>query len=170
MRMRKPIHISGNKVIALLDPEYSLKTIGVMEVSKYYHKKSMIVYSLGKAKHVKKGSPKSRSACFIIELKKEFYPVCCEYDEYNPEDNPPLYMPDGSTSVKDIVYKWNFVHRHGFPSDLNGSGRGQGDKAYDIFNHPLSYMLMCNEHHEEYDRENGEWKNPKNRGKYKSDS
>jgi hypothetical protein len=31
-------------------------------------------------------------------------------------------------------------------------------------------MLMCNEHHEEYDRENGEWKNPKNREKYQGDS
>lgn len=163
--MRKPIQVSGNKVTALLDLEYSLKMIGVMEVGRYYHKKSMTVYAHGKVMHIKNGSRKSRLSSFIIELRKNFYPVCCEYDEYNPEDNPPLYMPDGSTSMKDMVHKWNFVHRHGFPSNLNGSGRGQGRKAYDIFNHPLSYMMMCNEHHEEYDRENGEWKNPKNHKK-----
>lgn len=163
--MRKPIQISGNKVIALLDSEYSLKSLGTMEVNKYYHKQSMTTHAHGKTVRKKKGSQKSRISSFIIELRKEFYPVCCEDDEYNPEENPPLYMPEGSSSKRDIVYKWNFVHRHGFPSNLSGSGRGQGNKAYDILNHPLSYMLMCNEHHEKYDRENGEWKNPKNHKK-----
>ena len=33
--------------------------------------------------------------------------------------------------------------------------------------HPVAYSER---EYEEYDRENGEWKNPKNREKYKSDS
>lgn len=170
MFVLKPIQISGGKVTALLDSEYSLKTLGIMEVGKYYHRKSMVAYAKGKAKRIKKGTQKSRVACFIIALRKEFTPVCCGTEEYDPEDNPPLYLPPDSTSMKDLVCKWNFVHRHNFPSNLHGSGRGQQARSYDIFNHPVSYMMMCNEHHEEYDRENGEWKNPKNREKYKSDS
>ena len=168
--MPKPIRISGSKVRAILDLQYSLKNLGKLEIGKYYHRKSMTVYARdGKSKHIKKGSRKSRMGCAIIELRKQFPPVCCDRDEYDSEENPAMYMPDGSTSVKDLVYKWNFVHRHGFPSDLHGSGRGQAARARDIFNHPISYMMMCNEHHEEYDRENGEWKNPKNREKYQSD-
>ena len=121
----------------------------------------------GKVKKIKKGDLKSINSSLIIELRKQFYPVCCNYDDYDPETNPAVGMMPGKSSSRDIIYKWNFVHRHGFPSDIGGSGRGQSAKAYDIINHPLSYMMMCNEHHEEYDRENGEWKNPKNKEKYR---
>lgn len=170
MRIRNPIQISDGKIRVLIDPEYSLRTLGVMDTEKYYHRKSMVVYSHGKAKRIKKGTPKSRMACAIIDLRYQFSPVCCDTTDYDPEENPAVGMLEGSNSVKDMIYRWNFVHRHGFPSEVHGSSRGQSARAMDIFNHPLSYMLMCNEHHEEYDRENGEWKNPKNREKYQGDS
>lgn len=157
-----PIIISDGKVQANLDISFSIKNMGAIEVGKYYHRKGIKVYSNGKAKRVKKGTPKSRMSSALIELRKQFTPFCCDAKDYDPEYNPPLYMPDGLTSERDLVYKWHFAHRHGFPSDIHGSGRGQQEKVRDIVNHPLSYMLMCNEHHEEYDRENGEWRNPKN--------
>ena len=43
--MPKPIRISGSKVRAILDLQYSLKNLGKLEIGKYYHRKSMTVYA-----------------------------------------------------------------------------------------------------------------------------
>lgn len=110
----------------------------------------------------KSGKPKSIYASRIIELRKQFIPFCgCEIEE--PEINEIVDMEENPDSSQDYIYEWHFAHRHNFPSNIKSSGRGQSKKFYDIYNHPLSYLLMCNVHHEEYDRENGEWRNPKNR-------
>ena len=159
----KPVKIVGSKVYASLDYSHSLQSLSVFNADniRYPHKKNTYWKDReGKKHHAKKGQMKSIGSSEMIELRKEFIPVCCSED-FDPE-NFPLGMAPGGTSSKDIIYKWHFVHRHGFPSDIYGSGRGQNAKVSDIKNHPLSYMLMCNEHHEEYDRENGEWRNPKN--------
>ena len=52
-----------------------------------------------------------------------------------------------------------FSHRHGFPSKVDGTGRGLSVRVYDIVNNPLSYILQCEKCHEDYDRETREWKN-----------
>ena len=52
-----------------------------------------------------------------------------------------------------------FSHRHGFPSNLKGLGRGLPERIYDIVNHPLSYILQCEKCHEDYDSDTREWKN-----------
>jgi hypothetical protein len=132
----KPIKITKTTAYAKLD--YSPKNrLGV----RYYTDKK--VYS--------------RKASYIRDLRIQFSPFCdCELDKRNPDNFIIDYDPDS----KDFVYQWHFAHRHGFPSDLNGSGRGMAARVQDIINHPLSYLLLCSAHHEDYDKESGEWKNP----------
>jgi len=110
-----------------------------------------------------KEKPKSLYASQIIDLRFQYQPFCHDEPDFNPNINEVVDMEEGGKSVRDFIYRWHFSHRHGFPSDLHSSGRGQKARAIDITKHPLSYILMCNAHHEEYDRENGEWRNPKNR-------
>lgn len=133
----KPIKITKTSVYAKLD--YSLKNrLGV----RYYTDKK--VYS--------------RIASYIRDLRVQFSPFCgCEMDKGNPNNVVIEYDSENS----EFLYQWHFAHRHGFPTDLYGSGRGMEARVADIMNHPLSYLLLCSAHHEEYDRESGEWKNPK---------
>ncbi len=98
----------------------------------------------------------------IIDLRLQFQPHCHDEPNFDPIKNEVIGMAENGKSARDFIYEWHFAHRHGFPSDLHSSGRGQSRKVRDIKNHPLSYILMCDAHHEEYDMENGEWKNPKN--------
>jgi hypothetical protein len=167
----RPIKVKGSVVSATMNYSYSLQSLSVFlpENTRYVFEKD-IYWSNGDGKKhlIKKGTPKSVSATEIMELRRQFIPACCDADS-DPKDNYPVGIEPGSSSQRDIIYRWHFVHRHGFPSDIHGSGRGQRYKVKDILKHPLSYMLMCDEHHEEYDRENGEWKNPKNREKYSYD-
>ena len=168
----RPIRVEGSHVFVIPKYSYSLKALSsvIPDKVRYLHKREAFWKdSEGKKHHIKKDTPKSKPATKLILLRSQFVPACCDVD-FDPEYNEPVGMQPGSNSERDIIYRWHFVHRHGFPSDIHGSGRGQSSKASDILEHPLSYMLMCNEHHEEYDRENGEWRNPKNRERYQSDS
>ena len=164
----RPIRVEGSHVFVIPKYSYSLKALSsvIPDKVRYLHKREAFWKdSEGKKHHIKRDTPKSKPATKLILLRSQFVPACCDVD-FDPEYNEPVGMQPGSNSERDIIYRWHFVHRHGFPSDIHGSGRGQSSKASDIMEHPLSYMLMCNEHHEEYDRENGEWKNPKNRERY----
>ena len=99
----------------------------------------------------------SKNASYMRDLRVQFSPHCqCSIDKQNP--NNPIVDYDADSRYSE--YQWHFAHRHGFPSDLNGSGRGMAARVRDIMNHPLSYLLLCSAHHEDYDRESGEWKNP----------
>ena len=156
-----PIKISGMKVSAKLNYSYSLQALSTYPITRYVYKQDIIWKNDQGRTHKKvKGSIKSKDASKLIDLRFQFHPACCRVDNFDPERNDVIDMRGDST--KDFIYTWHFVHRHGFPSKIYGSGRGQNMKVDDILNHPLSYMLMCNEHHEQYDRENGEWKNPLN--------
>jgi len=158
----KPIRIVNGQVVANLSYRITLHSLSEDYYCDYVHMTD-ITWKNKKYgyKRKKKGEIKTKSASRIIELRMQFRPVCGHEDEFDYTVNDVVGL-SGSSS-QDYVYKWHFAHRHGFPSDIKGSGRGQNLKVIDIFNHPLSYMLMCNEHHEQYDRENGEWKNPKNK-------
>ena len=46
-----------------------------------------------------------------------------------------------------------FAHVHGKETGLKGSGRGQYYRLKDVFDHPDCYVLLCVDHHKEYDRE-----------------
>ena len=158
-----PIRIRGTEVSVKLNYSYSLRSLSSLShpIMKYIHKQDIIWKNQDGLSHKKlKGSMKGSAASRLIDLRFQFRPVCCRMDDFDPERNDVISME--GDSVRDFVYTWHFVHRHGFPSSIYGSGRGQNIKIHDILNHPLSYMLMCNEHHEQYDRENGEWKNPLN--------
>lgn len=98
----------------------------------------------------------------IVDLRLQFQPHCHDEPGFDPTKNEVIGMAERGKSARDFIYEWHFSHRHGFPSDLHSSGRGQNRKVRDIKNHPLSYILMCDAHHKEYDLENGEWRNPKN--------
>lgn len=161
--MLKPIKIQRGKVILKLNFSISLKSLAEFIPNSYVHKKDIYWKNReGRYNKKSKGSPKSRSSCKIIDLRREFHSLIYPYETFNPEINDILTFPDSGRSAQDYEYNWHFVHRHGFPSDLYGSGRGQSAKARDIVNHPLTYLLMISEHHEQYDRDNGEWKNPNN--------
>ena len=157
----KPIVIKNNKVYANLDLSYSIASLSKFDVLyEHCHIQEHFYHPRGKIRRVKAGDRKNYHSSALIELRMEFVPYCgCKIDE---QINPAVGMEEGSKSEQDIIYKWHFAHRHGFPTKLSGSGRGQSERFYDILNHPLSYLLMCNEHHELYDEETGEWKNPKN--------
>ena len=158
----RPIKIRKNMCYADFSYSYSLHKLSEYMPYGMRYKHNLSKYWKSKtATYKEKGDKKGIDASRIVELRKQFIPYCCD-DDFDPEHNNAVGRKEGSKSEQDVIYRWHFVHRHGFPSDINGSGRGQGRKATDILNHPLSYMLMCNEHHEEYDRENGEWRNPKN--------
>ena len=46
-----------------------------------------------------------------------------------------------------------FAHIHGKETGLKGSGRGQYYRLKDVFDHPDCYVLLCIDHHREYDKE-----------------
>jgi len=46
-----------------------------------------------------------------------------------------------------------FAHVHGKETGLKGSGRGQYYRLKDVFDHPDCYVLLCVDHHREYDKE-----------------
>lgn len=145
-----PIIIKDGQIQANLDLSYDISLL-----SEY-----RIPFRYGKGKN--KEQPKSDTASKIIDLRLQFQPFCRFYhnhDDFDPEINHIMGKLEGGNSGKDFIYEWNFAHRHGFPSDIDGPGRGQRVKVSDILKHPLSYMLMCNSAHEDYDRENGDWKN-----------
>ena len=106
-----------------------------------------------------RGKLKSIFASRIIELRMQYIPFCqCIIEDPSYND----VIGRSGVSNQDLEYQWHFAHRHNFPSNLHSSGRGERKKFYDIFHHPVSYVLMCSAHHEEYDREDDEWRNPKN--------
>ena len=51
---------------------------------------------------------------------------------------------------QDQLY-WMLEFAHTKPTKLSGMGRGKRHRYYDILNHPDSYMLLCHNHHREYD-------------------
>ena len=158
----KPIKIVGNSVLITQNSVVSLKVLSYLENELHYIHKTPLYWKNHSGKSHKKpvGSTKSYSAAHIINLRLQFRPTCCNIDNYDPQINDVVGLL--GDSAQDYEYAWHFVHRHGFPSQLHGSGRGQQNKVRDIINHPLSYMLMCNVHHEQYDRETDEWRNPHN--------
>ncbi len=46
-----------------------------------------------------------------------------------------------------------FAHVHGKETTINGRGRGSFERLKDVFDHPDSYVLLCADHHREYDKE-----------------
>lgn len=105
----------------------------------------------------KNGKVKSKHASMIVDLRVQYGAFCCDVTVEDLIHNECIGYEDGENQ-----YRWNFAHRHGFPSNVNSAGRGQSVKITDITNHPLSYFLLSFEHHKEYDIYNGEWRNPKN--------
>ena len=158
----KALILKNNILTANLDLSYSLKNLSKFDILyDHYHTEEHFYHPRGKIKKVRVDDKKSYHASGMVELRMEFIPFCgCEMNEIN---NPPVGMDNDGKSEQDIIYKWHFAHRHGFRTDLSGSGRGEANRFYDIVNHPLSYILMCNEHHELYDEETGEWKNKNNK-------
>lgn len=51
--------------------------------------------------------------------------------------------------------EFQFAHRHGFLTDVDGTGRGQSRRVHDISNHPISYLLLCDKCHKKYDGRTG---------------
>lgn len=148
MVMGTPIIIKNNKVRANLSLSHSIKTLSRYELPFRYPKRN------------KKGELKSDAASKIIDLRLQFQPFCRFYhnhDDFDPEINE--IIGKDSESSQDFIHMWEMAHRHGFPSELDGPGRGERNRVRDIFNHPLSYFLLCNSAHEEYDKENGDWRN-----------
>ncbi len=161
--MIKPIRIRGNEVYTRTTYDFSLKALSNYFEGRYPHEKDIVWKNGdGKLHRIRKGDPKSLYASKIIDLRIQFSTFLFDPD-FDPLHNPVVGAPEkGSISSQDFVYRYHFVHRHGFPSDVHGSGRGQRAKTADILNKPLSYLLMKNDDHEQYDRETGEWKNPLN--------
>jgi hypothetical protein len=60
--------------------------------------------------------------------------------------------------------KLQFAHQ--FPSGLEGYGRGKNKRYWNIVNHPLSYVLLCENCHKEYDRYTGTWRSHKKKKVY----
>lgn len=148
MNKLKPIRIIKKQVKANLNYSYNLYSLSTFSLQRYMGKKKL----------------KSRVASLIIDLRFQFQPYCVEHNhtDFNPMENRVIGQEEGSRSVQDFIYEWHFAHRHNFPSDLSGFGRGQSRRVKDIINHPLSYILLCNVAHENYDRETGEWRNNHN--------
>lgn len=159
----KPIKIRGKEVYARIDYDFSLKALSNYFEGRYLHEKDIQWKNGdGKLHRIRKGTPKSLDASKIIDLRVQFSTFLSD-PNFDPPHNPVVGVPEkGSVSSQDFVYRYHFVHRHGFPSDVHGSGRGQRTKTRDILNKPLSYLLMTDDDHEKYDRETGEWKNPLN--------
>lgn len=143
--MLKPITIKNNTVKARLNYCYTGNALSRLDITRYKGKKKL----------------KSRVASLIIDLRFQFQPYCVEHNhtDFNPLENRVVGHEEGSRSVQDFIYEWHFAHRHNFPSDISGFGRGQNARVRDIINHPLSYILLCNVAHENYDKETGEWRN-----------
>lgn len=150
-----PIVIRDGHVFARLDLRFSLADFNKYELPLKYVKSRK---RDGSVKY--RSNPSSR----IVDLRFQFRPSCTDHthDDFDPEVNDIIGREPDSRSSRDFIYMWHFAHRHGFPSDIHSSGRGQSSKVRDIFNHPLSYILLCAPEHENYDREDGEWRNPKN--------
>ena len=163
--MIKPIKIrgKGKEVYARMSYTFSPRALSNYFEGRYLHGKDMAWKNGdGQLHRARKGSPKSLSASKIIDLRIQFS-TFLSVTNFDPCINPVVGAPEkGSFSSQDFVYRYHFVHRHGFPSDIHGSGRGQEARTRDILNHPLSYLLMKNDDHEQYDRETGEWRNPLN--------
>lgn len=49
--------------------------------------------------------------------------------------------------------KLQFAHRHGFPTKVNGEGRGSEERIMDVKKYPAFYRLLCRIHHLIYDKE-----------------
>lgn len=47
---------------------------------------------------------------------------------------------------------FEFAHVHGKPTMISGRGRGSYARLKDVFDHPDSYILLCHDHHLEYDK------------------
>ena len=165
----KPIKIRGNEVYARTAYDFSLRALSNYFEGRYPHEKSIVWKNGdGKLHRIRKGDPKSLHASKIIDLRIQFSTFLYNSPDFDPLCNPVVGAPEkGSFSSQDFIYEYHFVHRHGFPSDVRGSGRGQKARAEDISNRPLSYLLMKNDDHEQYDRETGEWRNPKNHRNHK---
>jgi hypothetical protein len=149
----KPIKIKNGKVYARTVYDYSTEYLSELSLPVIYRK------SRKKANKYKLRSNQ------IIDLRLQFQPFCQHMHkdlEFDPKINDVIGMKEGGKSAQDYIYEWHFAHRHGFLTDIHSSGRGMFARIKDIKNHPISYILLCNAHHEEYDRENGEWRNPKN--------
>ena len=151
----KPIIIKDGQVFAKLDLNFSLANFDKYELPIKYVKSRK---NDGTVKY------RSRYSSRIVDLRFQLRPSCInhKHEDFNPEVNDIIGKEPDSHSSRDFIYMWHFAHRHGFPSDVHSSGRGQSSKVRDIFNHPLSYILLCASEHENYDREDGEWRNPKN--------
>jgi len=54
-----------------------------------------------------------------------------------------------------------FAHLHGRPT-ITGRGRGSYLRISNVMLNPASYWLACHGCHEDYDRENGDWRGQKN--------
>ena len=169
--MIKPIRIRGNEVYARTTYDFSLRALSDYFGGRYPHEKDTVwKHGDGTLHRIRKGDPKSVYASKIIDLRIQFSTFLFDPD-FDPLRNPVVGAPEkGSFSSQDFIYKYHFAHRHGFPYDVSGSGRGQKARTLDILNHPLSYLLMKNDDHEQYDRETGEWKNPKNHKKNHEDT
>ena len=157
----KPVKIKNGKVYAKTMYDCSAEYLSELFLPVRYKKR-------------KKGSKSNRTRSNqIIDLRLQFQPFCQHMHsnlEFDPKTNDIIGVIEGGTSARDYIYEWHFAHRHGFPTDIHSSGRGMFARIRDIKNHPVSYILLCNTHHEEYDRENGEWRNPKNwREKHEQD-
>lgn len=155
----KPIKIVKNKIIVKLNYSIALRDLSkyMDDGVRYLHEKDIYwKNSEGKCHFIKKGSPKSLAASKIIDLRIQYSSFINDLD-FDPIHNP--IIGSNGPGLEDMEYQYHFVHRHGFPSDIRGPGRGQRTKVTDILKRPLSYMLMKSSDHEDYDRETGEWRN-----------
>jgi len=57
----------------------------------------------------------------------------------------------GKCVVCGQLYSLEFAHLK--ETGLDGEGRGQRKRYYDIKNHPDAYTLMCKKHHEKFDHQ-----------------
>lgn len=152
--MAKVFKKRGNQFFADLDLSHSLHMLSVYDIPIRYVS----------ATKDENGNPKLMSlvSSQMVDLRLQYIPYCSKTHGHtdSPTKNYIVGLNENSKSKQDYIYQWHFAHRHGFKTDIDGSGRGMSHRVHDILNHPISYILLCHVAHEEYDKETGEWKAP----------
>lgn len=92
--------------------------------------------------HTKNGNSRAAMRLWRLTLI-QLYGTQCNSNKLPPIGRCPETDPD----------LLQFAHIHGKSTDVQGRGRGMFYRLKDVFENQHSYVLLCEEHHKEYDKQ-----------------
>lgn len=63
-----------------------------------------------------------------------------------------ISLHGGGCKVCGVRVGLDFAHKHAYPTNLKGPGRGRNMRVLDVLRYPFAYVLLCKAHHAAYDR------------------